>query len=103
MPRTMILSSHSQIRTWVGHRHGHPAVASLRDRTGKVRHDLRLAFSTGSNRAFSALDDASMSPCSWTAWLAEFDRRWGAIEVPDSDQDEIKPYDVHFLEKATRH
>lgn len=85
MPRTQTLTRHRDIQNWVKSRHGHPAVTGIRDSLGQARARLRLAFRTGERRERMALpnQDDGLSPISWQAWLAEFDRQNLALRVND--------------------
>ena len=80
MSQTHTLTRHKDIQNWVTDRRGIPAIARIRNRFGEERAQLLLRFvrSQGGN-----IDDG-MSPCSWTAWLAELDRQHLALQVsPD--------------------
>ena len=76
------LTRHHDIRNWVSDRRGIPAIARIRDRFGEQRAQLRLSFERQRrNNADRAKTDDGMSPCSWTAWLAELDRQNLALKV----------------------
>lgn len=79
-----MLTRHRDIRNWVVDRNGTPAIARVRNSFGEERSQLKLRFA---NRKESGQDNA-MSPCSWTAWLAELDRQQLALRVePSGDCD----------------
>lgn len=96
MPRTRTLTSHAAIQDWVKFRNGHPAIVNERDKLGNPRRRLNLAF-----RNNGSLDrpNGTMSPCSWDAWLAELDRQKLALKVIDSDDDDIQPSDISFVDR----
>ena len=77
MATTHTLTRHKDIQNWVNDRKGTPAIAKVRDRFGTDRAQLKLRFA----RDDEGLTDAGMSPCSWTAWLAELDRQQLALKV----------------------
>jgi len=79
------LTRHRDIQNWVSDRHGTPAIARVRDRFGEERAQLRLSFQRLRKAQRESQDDG-MSPCSWTAWLAELDRQRLALQV-DSTAD----------------
>lgn len=72
-----MLTRHRDIQNWVNDRRGTPAIARVRDRFGEERAQLKLRFS----RIDEGREDVGMSPCSWTAWLAELDRQQLALKV----------------------
>ena len=76
------LTRHRDIQNWVTDRHGIPAIARIRNRFGEEQAQLRLSFQKR-NKAREELSsqDDGMSPCSWTAWLAELDRQQLALKV----------------------
>jgi len=80
-----MLTRHRDIQNWVTDRHGRPAIARVRDRFGADRALLKLRFSKTSEGE----DDAGMSPCSWTAWLAELDRQQLALKVEPTGDCEL--------------
>jgi hypothetical protein len=76
------LTRHNDIRNWVSDRRGIPAIARVRDRFGEQRSRLCLSFERQRrNNAERGKIDDGMSPCSWTAWLAELDRQNLALKV----------------------
>ncbi|MGV8853544.1 MAG: hypothetical protein ACOH2L_02755 [Devosia sp.] len=80
-----MLIRHRDIRNWVTDRNGVPAIASVRNRFGENRAQLKLSFRHASQSGAPSLDEP-MTPCSWTAWLAELDRQQLALKVdPDAD------------------
>lgn len=83
------LTRHRDIQNWVSDRHGIPAIARVRNRFGEERAQLRLSFQKARKGSHAGLDDG-MSPCSWTAWLAELDRQHLALKVdPAADDFEL--------------
>jgi hypothetical protein len=84
MSQTHMLTRHRDIQSWVTDRHGIPAIARVRNRFGEERAQLRLSFDRAKKARMEGLDDG-MSPCSWTAWLAELDRQKLALQVDNTD------------------
>ncbi|RUT29329.1 hypothetical protein EMQ25_14495 [Arsenicitalea aurantiaca] len=82
---------HKDIRAWVSARRGQPAISSVRDRLGEMRAKLTLSFDKRAERpqAAPSIDDG-LSPCSWTAWLAELDRQHLALKVNPGSQPEYE-------------
>lgn len=74
------LTRHRDIQNWVTDRRGIPAIARVRNRFGEERAQLRLSFQKHDKPQIASQDDG-MSPCSWTAWLAELDRQQLALRV----------------------
>lgn len=74
------LTRHRDIQNWVSDRHGIPAIARVRNRFGEVHSQLKLSFQKREKQRIESQDDG-MSPCSWTAWLAELDRQQLALKV----------------------
>jgi hypothetical protein len=70
-----MLTGHRDIQKWVSARNGLPAIAPVRDDLGAVRAKLSLNFGR------RAPDETGLSPCSWSAWLAELDRQHLALKV----------------------
>jgi hypothetical protein len=77
MTQNHLLTRHRDIQNWVTDRQGTPAIARVRNRFGEERAQLKLRFT----RPTEGRLDGSMSPCSWTAWLAELDRQQLALKV----------------------
>lgn len=77
MTESHMLTRHRDIRSWVLDRKGTPAIARVRNSFGEERPQLRLRF----EHQDEGREDAGMSPCSWTAWLAELDRQQLALRV----------------------
>jgi hypothetical protein len=73
-----MLTRHRDIQNWVNDRKGTPAIARVRNRFGEARAQLKLRF--GHQNAEGTLD-TGLSPCSWSAWLAELDRQQLALRV----------------------
>ena len=83
------LTRHRDIQNWVTDRHGIPAIARVRNRFGEERAQLKLSFQKRDKTSHDSQDDG-MSPCAWTAWLAEFDRQKLALKVdPAADDFEL--------------
>jgi hypothetical protein len=85
------LTRHRDIQNWVTDRRGIPAIARVRNRFGELHSQLKLRFERV-DRAKADLNsqDDGMSPCSWTAWLAELDRQQLALKVDSSDADRFE-------------
>ena len=77
MTQAHMLTRHRDIQNWVNDRRGRPAIARVRDSFGQARAQLKLRFAQDEE----GRDDVGMSPCSWTAWLAELDRQQLALKV----------------------
>ncbi|MHA6689144.1 hypothetical protein [Devosia sp. A449] len=89
MTRNHTLTRHRDIQNWVTDRHGIPAIARVRNRFGEERALLKLSFQKPDKAQMESQDDG-MSPCSWTAWLAELDRQHLALKVdPVADDFEL--------------
>ena len=83
------LTRHRDIQNWVADRQGIPAIARVRNRFGEEHAQLKLRFARAGQPNASRLD-GEMSPCSWTAWLAELDRQQLALRIgPDADGFEL--------------
>ena len=80
MTQQHTLTRHRDIQNWVSDRHGIPAIARVRNQFGEERAQLKLSFQKREKRRIESQDDG-MSPCSWTAWLAELDRQQLALKV----------------------
>ena len=84
---THTLTRHRDIQNWVSDRRGKPAIRRIRNRFGETEAKLELAFSAPKAKpqyGMPGVDDGLM-PVSWTAWLAELDRRHLALKVSDRD------------------
>jgi hypothetical protein len=93
MTQTHTLIRHRDIQNWVSDRRGTPAIARIRNHYGEERAQLKLSFDKARQVPHGGLDDG-MSPCSWTAWLAELDRQQLALKVdPAAD-------DFEFVERS---
>jgi hypothetical protein len=99
MSESHTLTRHRDIQNWVTDRKGLPAIARQPDDFGQMRARLCLSFERRRRDAASrAKADDGMSPCSWTAWLAELDRQNLALRVtPGSDAD------FEFVDRAELH
>lgn len=82
------LTRHRDIKNWVARFEGTPAIKREPNLHGRV--EPRLALKFGRHRPSPAIQsptvDDGLSPCSWTAWLAELDRRQLALRVTDRRQ-----------------
>ncbi|QQR36679.1 hypothetical protein JI749_03330 [Devosia oryziradicis] len=88
MTQLHTLTRHRDIQNWVSDRHGIPAIARVRNQFGEERAQLKLSFQKRKKHIES--QDDGMSPCSWTAWLAELDRQQLALKVdPAADDFEL--------------
>lgn len=84
---THTLVRHTDIQNWVSARKGHPAISSVRDRTGSMKPRLTLNFSRDHAKPTEIpSQDDGMSPVSWSAWLAELDRQNLALRVSGENQ-----------------
>ncbi len=89
MTQLHTLTRHRDIQNWVNDRHGIPAISRVRNQFGEERAQLKLSFQKRAKRQIESQDDG-MSPCSWTAWLAELDRQQLALKVdPMADDFEL--------------
>lgn len=89
MTQLHTLTRHRDIQNWVSDRHGIPAIARVRNQFGEEHAQLKLSFQKSAKRQIESQDDG-MSPCSWTAWLAELDRQQLALKVdPAADDFEL--------------
>lgn len=86
MKDAQTLTRHTDIQNWVSSRRGLPAIARVRDNMGTIRSQLRLRF-TGDRASADPVpsEDDGMSPCSWSAWLAELDRQQLALRIAGTD------------------
>lgn len=80
---THTLVAHRDIQNWVTARQGRPAISRIADPTGRMRARLALNFARPQAPTETPSQDDGMSPCSWTAWLAELDRQNLALRVSD--------------------
>ena len=86
---------HRDIQNWVSARHGMPAIARIPNSFGQIRARLALNFGKPNARPSSVPEiDDGMSPCSWSAWLAELDRQRLALKVSNE-----KNPDFEFVER----
>ena len=90
------LTRHRDIQNWVTDRHGIPAMSNVRNRFGEVRAQLKLSFARPDRtKADLASQDDGISPCSWTAWLAELDRQQLALKVAGNEADSFELVERH--------
>lgn len=81
------LTEHREIRNWVANRKGMPAIRRIPNHLGEVRARLALSFPHRHAAPSSPpAQDDGISPCSWSAWLAELDRQKLALKVVDGQQ-----------------
>lgn len=84
---THTLTRHRDIQAWVAQHQGLPAISRMRNEFGELRARLALKFSKPKPAPFSTpTQDDGVSPCSWSAWLAELDRQHLALKVIDAKQ-----------------
>lgn len=81
----LTLTRHQDIQKWVAGRAGLPAFRRVPDRDGVVRSRLALRLARQKKGNAPAALDEGISPCSWTAWLAELDRQQLALRVHDEE------------------
>ena len=94
MTQLHTLTHHRDIQNWVTDRHGVPAIARVRNRFGEERAQLKLSFQKREKKRMESEDDG-MSPCSWTAWLAELDRQQLVLQV------DLAANDFELVERRT--
>jgi hypothetical protein len=80
------LVRHADIQKWVSARKGQPAISRIRDRMGEMRSQLKLSFAHEHHVTEAPSMDDGVSPCSWSAWLAELDRQNLALKVSGEKQ-----------------
>jgi hypothetical protein len=82
MDRTRVLTRHQDIRAWVTAHKGMPAIRRIPDRSGTIRQGLALRFAHHRPAPTDTpSQDDGLSPCSWSAWLAELDRQDLALRI----------------------
>lgn len=89
---THTLRRHRDIRSWVRDHHGTPAIRRIPNRFGEMESRLELTFRAPKavpENGMPRIDDG-MSPISWTAWLAELDRRQLGLRVSDLKQPQFQ-------------
>jgi len=77
------LVEHHDIQEWIIARHGQPALRRVPDTMGRISARLTIHFGGPATPTETPTQDDGMSPCSWTAWLAELDRQNLALRVGD--------------------
>lgn len=90
------LTRHRDIQSWVTEHHGTPAIRRIHNRFGRPESRLTLTFAAPKappEHGMPQVDDG-LSPVSWTAWLAELDRRHLALRVSDRQDP-----DFEFVER----
>jgi hypothetical protein len=85
MTQSHTLTRHRDIQSWVSDRQGTPAIARVRNKMGEARAQLKLRFAPDRDDR----EAGEMSPCSWSAWLAELDRQQLALRVEPTGQCEL--------------
>ena len=88
MTQIHTLTRHRDIQNWVTDRQGIPAIVRVRNRFGEEHAQLKLSFQKREKRQIESQDDG-MSPCSWTAWLAELDRQQLALQIDAAADDDF--------------
>ena len=82
MDRQKVLTRPGDIQAWVTARSGLPAIRREPDPNGRMRSRLALRFAARAGRPMATpSQDDGMSPCSWSAWLAELERQQLALKV----------------------
>jgi hypothetical protein len=82
MNTTHTLINHQEIQKWISAHQGTPAIAKIRDDVGTEKAKLAISFARPRSKPMSMpTQDDGMSPCSWSAWLAELDRQHLALRV----------------------
>lgn len=94
---TQTLVGHRDIQKWVEARKGQPAIRRELDRAGSVKARLAIRFKKAERPVSTPSQDDGMSPCSWTAWLAELDRQNLALKVSERGSA------VEFVDRSSRH
>lgn len=89
MHKKHTLVTDGDVRRWVENRAGQPALKPLRDDEGRIIPRLAVRFS-GRDHVPVAGESEGLSPCSWTQWLAEFDRQQLALRVSPEQPVEIE-------------
>ena len=92
------LTDHHDIKKWVEARHGQPALRHVVGKTGAVEPRLAIRFDAPRDPLFVPGQDDGMSPCSWTAWMAELDRQHLALEVSGAAGTKVE-----FVARGKRH
>ncbi len=90
------LIRHRDIQNWVADHRGMPAIRRIRNRFGETESKLELSFRAPKAKpefGMPRVDDGLM-PVSWSAWLAELDRRHLALKVSDRQSP-----DFEFVER----
>lgn len=91
MTDVLTLTRHRDIQNWVTDRRGIPAIARIRNNFGEQRLQLRLSFQRmQAAKLDPTSQDDGMSPCSWTAWLAELDRQQLALKIDNTGADNFE-------------
>ncbi len=85
------LVDHSDIQKWISTKQGQPALSRFADNTGRMHAKLAINFARRQARPVGAppTQNDGMSPCSWTAWLAELDRQNLALRIRGDDDFEF--------------
>ncbi|HET8727447.1 MAG TPA: hypothetical protein VFO41_08050 [Alphaproteobacteria bacterium] len=86
------LVSHRDIQSWISNRRGMPAMRRVPNRFGEIKARLTISFPRHQVMTETPSLDDGLSPCSWTAWLAELDRQELALRV-----DEGSPSGFEFV------
>jgi hypothetical protein len=95
MNTTHTLTRHRDIQNWVAEHEGLPAIRRVVNDFGELRSRLALRFSKRRSAPVATPgQDDGISPCSWSAWLAELDRQHLALRVLDQNQP-----DFEFVER----
>lgn len=91
------LTRHRDIQNWVSNHRGSPAIRRVPNEFGEIESKLALTFAAPKARPEAGMPrvDDGLSPVSWTAWLAELDRRQLALRVSDRQHP-----DFEFVERG---
>lgn len=99
MRDTHTLIRHKDIQNWVTTHRGMPALVRERDSLGSVKARLALSFQRSRLMPTETpSQDDGVSPCSWSAWLAELDRQHLALKIKDE-----KRLEFEFITRRERH
>jgi hypothetical protein len=83
------LVTHGDIQKWASAHKVQPAIRRVPDSSGAMRSRLTLRFDPRATPDDAPGLDEGLSPCSWTAWLAELDRQNLALRVERGSRFEL--------------
>jgi hypothetical protein len=86
------LKRHRDIQNWVTLNRGSPAIRRVMNRFGGTESRLELTFHSPKAKPEDGMPrvDDGLSPVSWSAWLAELDRRQLALRIADRKRPEFE-------------